>query len=75
MKSAVGDNISLSLTFSAHGFNDTIDKKDAANSWKQQMDAKTGIDVSHCVLLEYLIRHCNFDRYLSKRSFLINRKN
>jgi hypothetical protein len=31
------------LQVSAHGFNDTIDKKDAANSWKQQMDAKTGI--------------------------------
>ena len=57
------------LQVSAHGFNDTIDKKDAANSWKQQMDAKTGIDASHCVLLEFLIRHCNFDRYLSKRSF------
>ena len=54
------------LQVSAHGFNDTIDKNEAGNSWKQQMDAKTGTDASHCVLLEFLIRHCNFDRYLSK---------
>jgi hypothetical protein len=31
------------------------------------MKSAVGDNIS--VLLEYLIRHCNFDRYLSKRSF------
>lgn len=62
--------ISYTVTkVSAHGFNETIDKDAAEKSWKQQMDGKTGTDASHCVLLEYLIRHCKFERYLSEKSF------